>query len=116
MKRTENRRRIPRPGLLTAGAGALLFALIPGAAWAASGTQQAANIPWYLSRATGLVAYLLLFCTVMLGLAVRTRTLDRLVARWRVTDVHTFLSILVIVFVVVHAAVLLADTYVGFSA
>jgi hypothetical protein len=109
-------RRFPRPGLLAAAAGALLLGLAPGVTLAASGVEQTANIPWYLSRATGLVAYLLLFCTVVLGLAVRTKTLDRLVARWRVTDVHIFLSILVIVFVAVHAAVLLTDSYIGFSA
>ncbi|MCC6381803.1 MAG: ferric reductase-like transmembrane domain-containing protein [Dehalococcoidia bacterium] len=73
------------------------------------------NIPWYLSRSTGMVAYLLLFTTVMLGLSIRTRALDRLAARWRVTDLHLFLSTLMLVFVGVHAAILLADSYIGFS-
>lgn len=73
------------------------------------------NIPWYLSRATGLVAYLLLFTTVMLGLSIRTRALDRLAARWRVTDLHLFLSVLMLAFVGFHAAVLLTDSYIGFS-
>jgi len=75
-----------------------------------------ANIPWYLTRSAGLVAYLLLFGTVVLGISVRTKGLDRVLARWRVTDLHTFLSILVLVFVALHAGVLLLDTFMGFSA
>ncbi|MHB8576364.1 MAG: ferric reductase-like transmembrane domain-containing protein [Dehalococcoidia bacterium] len=76
----------------------------------------APNVPWYLSRATGFVAYVLLFLTVLLGLAIRTKTLDRIVARWRVTDLHIVLSLLVLVFVAIHATVLLADSFIGFSA
>ena len=95
---------------------AVLLALLPGLAWAATSGETGANIPWYLSRATGFVAYLLLFATVVLGLSIRTKSLDRLVARWRITDIHTFLSVLVVIFVAVHVAVLLGDTFIGFSA
>lgn len=73
------------------------------------------NEAWYLSRATGITAYVLLFIAVALGLAIRTRGLDRLVARWRVTDLHTFLSFLALAFVVAHASSLLWDTFVGYS-
>lgn len=100
---------------LLGGAGALLLALAPSVTLAAGGAAQGTNVPWYLSRATGLVAYLLLFATVVLGLAIRTRALDRLIARWRVTDLHTVLSILVVLFVAVHAGVLLADQFIGYS-
>ncbi|HZU75536.1 MAG TPA: ferric reductase-like transmembrane domain-containing protein [Dehalococcoidia bacterium] len=104
-----------RPGF-AAVVVALLLALLPGVSLAAeSAASSGANVPWYLSRATGLVAYLLLFCTVVLGLAVRTKALDHVLARWRVADIHIFLSILVVMFVAVHAAVLLGDTFVGFS-
>lgn len=82
---------------------------------AAATASATANIPWYLSRSTGLVAYLLLFATVVLGISVRTKGLDRMIARWRVTDLHTFLSVLVLVFVAVHAGVLLFDSFMGFS-
>lgn len=98
-------------------AAAVALALLPAVTLAA-GTDPSggANVPWYLSRATGLVAYLLLYFTVVLGLTVRTKALDRVAARWRITDVHTFLSALVVLFVAVHVFALLGDTFVGFSA
>jgi hypothetical protein len=73
------------------------------------------NEAWYLSRATGFTAYILLFAAVALGLAIRTRGLDRLVARWRVTDLHIFISLLALGFVILHAASLLWDTFFGYS-
>src|SRR6185437_15357588 len=73
------------------------------------------NVPWYLSRSAGLIAYITVFLTVVLGLSIRTRRLDKLVARWRVTDLHTFLSVLTLVFVALHAGVLLWDGFVGYS-
>ncbi|HZQ39115.1 MAG TPA: ferric reductase-like transmembrane domain-containing protein [Dehalococcoidia bacterium] len=95
---------------------AVLPALMPLRAFAATTAESpAANVPWYLSRATGFVAYLLLFVTVSLGLAIRTKALDRLVARWRVTDLHGFLSVLAGLFMAVHVAALLGDTFIGFS-
>ncbi|MGI8553885.1 MAG: ferric reductase-like transmembrane domain-containing protein, partial [Dehalococcoidia bacterium] len=109
--RSLNGRRLVAPALLLAA----LAALLPAAASAAGSTTASANVPWYLSRATGFVAYLLLFLTVSLGLAIRTKALDRLVARWRVTDIHTFLSVLVALFVVVHVVALLGDRFIGFS-
>lgn len=107
-----NKRHLPL-GLIAAFA-ALLPALMPMSALAASATATT-NVPWYLSRATGLVAYLFLFLTVVFGLAIRTRAFERLVDRWRITDIHTFLSVLVLLFVVVHGLVLLGDQFVGFS-
>jgi len=73
------------------------------------------NIPWYLARAAGLTAYLLLFGTVVLGLSIRTKGLDRYIARWKVTDIHIFLSLLVLGFAILHAGVLLWDGFVGYS-
>ncbi len=105
-----------RKRLLVLVFAAALPASLPVPAFAASGSDSpAANVPWYLSRATGFVAYLLLFVTVTLGLAIRTKALDRLVARWRVTDLHGFLSALAGLLVAVHVAALLGDTFIGFS-
>lgn len=74
------------------------------------------NAAWYLSRSAGLVAYLLLFLAVALGLSVRGRSLDRVIARWRVTDLHVYLSVLALGFVVLHATALLWDNFVGYTA
>ncbi|HKS92024.1 MAG TPA: ferric reductase-like transmembrane domain-containing protein [Tepidiformaceae bacterium] len=73
------------------------------------------NEAWYISRAAGFVAYGLLFAVVALGLAIHTRAADRVVARWRITDIHEFGSLLALAFVGLHAGILLADTYVGYS-
>lgn len=94
---------------------AALFALLPVSVLAASSDGSGANVPWYITRATGITAYVLLFLSVALGLSIRTKALDRLVARWRVTDIHTFLSILVLLFIAVHGVALLGDTFIGFS-
>lgn len=73
------------------------------------------NIPWYLSRSAGLSAYMVLYLVVILGLCIRTRGLDRLVARWRVTDIHIFLSLLLMGLVLLHAGALLWDGFIGYS-
>lgn len=73
------------------------------------------NEAWYISRAAGFAAYVLLFLVVASGLAIHTRASDRLLARWRVSDLHEFGSILALAFVTLHAGILLADSYVGYS-
>ncbi len=73
------------------------------------------NVPWYLSRSVGLVAYMLLFLVVVLGISIRTKRLDRWIARWKITDIHIFLSLLTLGFVVFHAVILLWDGFVGYS-
>src|SRR6185436_4086433 len=73
------------------------------------------NIAWYLSRSAGLSAYMVLYLVVILGLCIRTRGLDRLVARWRVTDIHIFLSLLMMGLVFLHAGALLWDGFIGYS-
>lgn len=109
-------RRPTRGGVALALLAAVPAALAPAAAFAAgSASTGSANVPWYLTRAFGMAAYLLLFVTVALGISIRTKGLDRLLARWRVNDLHTFLALLAALFVVVHVAALLADAFVGFS-
>ncbi|HEY7295179.1 MAG TPA: ferric reductase-like transmembrane domain-containing protein, partial [Dehalococcoidia bacterium] len=105
-----------RRGLaLALGAGGLALLPAPALAAAAGNDAASTNVPWYLSRAAGFVAYLVLFVTVTLGLAIRTKAFDRIVARWRVTDLHGFLALLAGLFVVGHVLALLGDTFIGFS-
>ncbi len=70
---------------------------------------------WYISRAAGLTAYLMLFLNVLLGLAVRTRFMDALLARWRSFDLHGFTGLLAMGFLLIHGLSLLGDRYVGFT-
>ena len=45
---------------------------------------------WYLNRASGFVAYLLLFVSVTLGLTMTGGVIERVLRRYRVYDLHRF--------------------------
>ena len=93
------------------GAGPLLAA--GGAAVASD--AQGSTFFWYLSRTSGLVGYVLLFLSVCLGLAIKTRFLDPLVPRWQNFDLHQFTALLATPFIGLHIFSLLGDHYIGFT-
>jgi predicted ferric reductase len=70
---------------------------------------------WYLTRAAGLLAYLLLWLSTAWGLAVTSKIFDPLLHRAFTYDMHQFLSLLAIGFTVLHVGVLVADRYLPFS-
>jgi predicted ferric reductase len=70
---------------------------------------------WYLSRALGMVAYLMLFAGVVLGLLMTGSVTDRWIGRNRIYDLHRFLSLLTLIVIGVHALIVLPDTYFSFS-
>ncbi len=70
---------------------------------------------WYLIRAAGLVAYLLLWLSSIWGLAVASKIFDPILHRAFTFDAHEFLSLLAIGFTVLHVGALLMDTYMQFS-
>ncbi len=70
---------------------------------------------WYVTRAAGIVAYLLLWLSTVWGLAVSSKIFDPVLERFFTYDVHQFLSLLAIGFSVLHVVVLLADRYLPFS-
>ena len=70
---------------------------------------------WYLTRAAGLVAYLLLWLSTVWGLGVASKIFDPLVYRAFTFDVHEFISLLAIGFTLLHIGALLADQYMAFS-
>jgi predicted ferric reductase len=70
---------------------------------------------WYLSRAAGFTAYLLIFLTVALGVAMSSRVSAR-VRRGNYTfDLHRFVSVLALAFSLFHVYILLGDRYFAFS-
>lgn len=71
---------------------------------------------WYLTRASGLVAYLLLFASVALGLAMTTSLFSSRFRRYRVYDIHRFLSLVTLGVTVFHVLIVLPDGYFSFSA
>jgi predicted ferric reductase len=72
---------------------------------------------WYLSRATGVVALVLLTATTSLGVLVAGRAKSRSPAFAR-ADAHRYISAVTVAFVAVHVLTALLDSYVniGWSA
>lgn len=70
---------------------------------------------WFVSRASGIVAWVLAALAVIWGLALSTRALGtRPRAPW-LLDVHRFLGGLTVVFVGVHLFSLVLDSFVSFG-
>ena len=70
---------------------------------------------WYLTRASGVVAWALLTAAVLFGLVVRTKVgASPAKPPWWL-DLHRFLGGLATVFTGIHLATLVADSYVRFT-
>ncbi len=70
---------------------------------------------WYLSRAAGFTAYLLLFASAIVGMATSSRLAARFKRGNMVFDLHRYLSVLALSFSLFHVYVLLGDGYFRFS-
>src|SRR2546421_4789661 len=70
---------------------------------------------WYLARASGIVAFVLLTIAVLLGLTLSGRAKLRDWPRFAVEDVHRFAGLLTGTFVSVHVLALFIDAYMPFS-
>ena len=70
---------------------------------------------WYVTRAAGILSYLLLWLSTVWGLAVSNKILDPVLHRAFTYDFHQFLSLLAIGFIILHIGVLLADKYLPFT-
>ncbi len=67
---------------------------------------------WYASRATGVVALVLLTVVVLLGIMVSRRGRLPGLPRFATTSLHRSMSLLAVAFVAVHVATAIADPYV----
>ncbi len=75
------------------------------------------EIPWYIARSAGLVAWTLLTASVLWGLTMSTRARafgHRPRPAWML-DLHRWLGGLATIFVGVHVIAILADSYVRFD-
>jgi sulfoxide reductase heme-binding subunit YedZ len=70
---------------------------------------------WYVSRATGLVALLLLTVSVLLGLLTAGRFVSRRWPRFLTQGLHRNVSLLVLVFLALHVGSIVLDTYTHIS-
>jgi hypothetical protein len=93
---------------ITLAAGGFVIGI--GATGLAAGTTSF----WYLSRATGFVAYLLLWGSVTWGLLLSTGTGRAWMRPPQLLDAHQFLSTAGAGFACFHSLVLMGDRYVSF--
>ena len=70
---------------------------------------------WYMARAGGIVAYLLLWFSVVWGLALSSKLTTNRVPAPVVYGLHEFLSLGAVGFALLHSLVLLGDSYINFS-
>ena len=70
---------------------------------------------WYLSRASGIVAMVLLAASLVLGVLLATRVLKPLDRPAWLLALHRWVSALAVVGTVVHLMALVADNYVHFG-
>ena len=67
---------------------------------------------WVMARAGGLTAYVLLTCSVLLGLILRSRPLGNRLRAPAMLDIHRFTALLALSAIGVHGVGLLFDTSV----
>jgi len=67
---------------------------------------------WYASRATGIVALLLLTAVLVLGILVNRQGRLPGLPRFAVTSLHRNISLLAVAFIAVHVLTAVLDTYV----
>jgi predicted ferric reductase len=70
---------------------------------------------WYITRSAGFAAYLLLWFSTALGLAIPAKIFDRFIPRAATYDFHQFISLLAIGFIALHIGVLLVDRYLPYT-
>jgi DMSO/TMAO reductase YedYZ heme-binding membrane subunit len=68
---------------------------------------------WYASRATGVVALLLLTAVLVLGILVNRQGRLPGLPRFAVTSLHRNISLLAVAFIAVHVLTAVLDTYVN---
>lgn len=71
---------------------------------------------WYLTRAAGFTAYLLLWFSSVWGLLIPTKLLDKALIGAFTFDIHQVVSLLALGFLGLHMLALLADRYLPFTA
>jgi predicted ferric reductase len=73
------------------------------------------TLPWYVARASGLVAWALLAGAVVWGLLLSSKLMRRRVKNSWLLDLHRWLAGLALVFTGVHVVAIMGDSYVHFG-
>ena len=78
-------------------------------------TADLGQAPWFATRAAGLVAFVTLSLSMLLGLTMSAKAAPRVVSKLFVFEMHQFFSIISLVLVGAHAGALLVDGFLRFS-
>jgi predicted ferric reductase len=70
---------------------------------------------WYLSRGSAIVAYLLLWFSMVFGVGVTNKLATRWPGLAKTNELHQYVSILGIAFGLFHGMILLGDQYMNFA-
>jgi len=100
-------------GGLAGAAGCALLLHLAGAGALHALTGSA--LPWYVTRAAAITAYVLLTSSMLLGLSITSKAQAGSLNRADAFTLHQFLSWLAWGFVGLHVGALLVDTYQPFS-
>jgi predicted ferric reductase len=73
------------------------------------------TLPWYVARASGLVAWALLAGSVVWGLLMTSKVIRRIARSSWLIDLHRWLAGLALAFTGIHVVAILADSYVHFG-
>ncbi len=73
------------------------------------------QVAWYVTRAAGIVSYVLVWLSTMLGLGVGSKVFNRVLGGGLTFDLHEFTSLLALGFVGLHVIVLLGDQYLPYT-
>jgi len=92
---------------------AILPTWLPNLASSLLGAEPKAY--WYLSRATAIAAYVLLWVSMVMGVSIT----NKMAAIWpggpAARDMHQFTSLLGLGFALFHGLILMADAYISFN-
>jgi sulfoxide reductase heme-binding subunit YedZ len=108
--------------VLVAGLVATLYLLpltAPGQSALAGLTKlfaaDSTQIWWYVTRSAGIIAYLLLWFSMVWGLVIPSKLIHPVIEQTFSVDFHEFISLLSIGFTLVHIFVLTIDRYLPYS-
>ena len=105
-----------QPGLPWVGIGALGAALFTAGLVIAGGVDLPSLLhAWYLTRAAGLLAFVLLWASLVAGLLQSTQFLKGTASPLANIDLHTYLSLAALYTTTFHVVILLFDRYVTFG-
>lgn len=102
-------------GRLPIVAGAVSSMLTQASRFLGAPAAADSHLYWYMARSAGVVAYVLLWGSVVWGLMVTNKVLDGVVKPLVTYELHQFLSVAALAFGAFHGFILLGDSWIKFG-